>query len=278
MKTSAKFLGRLCTGLLLSCLTYSAFADQCKPAHTFPTITSGTLSVAAWVFPPYSIPAGSTDIGGVDGDIVKLIAAKECLKLSISTVDPAAVIQSVVSGKADIGMGDWYRTADRAKVLGLSGPMYLDQMGVISKDGIDTIAGLQGKRVGSVQGYLWTGDLQKVLGSSLTLYPNPVAMAQDLAAGRIDVGTDSYAVAQYDQKKGGYSSIKIMAVKPDPRVPASVQPGQTAFPYTKSNQALGDALSADIADLHKSGDIARILKAHGLEPSAADVGQPRLVQ
>jgi polar amino acid transport system substrate-binding protein len=37
-------------------------------------------------------------------------------------------------------------------------------------------------------------------------------------------------------------------------------------------------LSADIADLHKSGDIARILKAHGLEPSAADVGQPRLVQ
>jgi polar amino acid transport system substrate-binding protein len=175
-------------------------------------------------------------------------------------------------------MGDWYRTADRAKVLGLSGPMYLDQMGVISRDGIDTIAGLQGKRVGSVQGYLWTGDLQKVLGGSLTLYPNPVAMAQDLAAGRIDVGTDSYAVAQYDQKKGGYSSIKIMAVKPDPRVPASVQPGQTAFPYTKSNQALGDALSADIADLHKSGDIARILKAHGLEPSAADVGQPRLVQ
>jgi polar amino acid transport system substrate-binding protein len=103
-------------------------------------------------------------------------------------------------------------------------------------------------------------------------------MAQDLAAGRIDAGTDSYAVAQYDQMKGGYSAIKIMAVKPDPRVPASVQPGQTAFPYTKSNQALGDALSADIADLHKSGDIARILKAHGLAPAAADVGAPRLVQ
>src|SRR5260370_41070569 len=130
-------------------------------------------------------------------------------------------------------------------------------MGVMCKDGIDTIAGFQGKRVGLVQGYLWTGDLQKVLGSSLTLYPNPVAMAQDLAAGRIDVGTDSYAVAQYDQKKGGYSSLKITAVKPDPRVPASVQPGQTALPYTKPHQALADAFSADLADLDKSADIGR---------------------
>jgi polar amino acid transport system substrate-binding protein len=135
-----------------------------------------------------------------------------------------------------------------------------------------------GKRVGAVAGYLWTGDMQKVLGSNLTIYPNPVAMAQDLAAGRIDVGTDSYAVAVYDQKKGGYKSMKIGVVKPDQRVPASIQPGQTAFPFTKSNQALGDALSADIEALHKSGDLSRILKEHGLDPNATNVGAPRLVQ
>jgi polar amino acid transport system substrate-binding protein len=279
MKLPLKRLAVLCaTTSLVGFATAAQAAGTCTPAHKFSTIQPGTLSVATWDFPPYSIPVGPSEVNGVDGDILKLIAAKECLTLSFANVDAAAVIQSVVSGKADIGMGDWYRTADRAKVLGLSAPMYLDQMGVISSQGIDTIAGMQGKRVGTVAGYLWTGDMQKVLGSSLTIYPNPVAMAQDLAAGRIDVGTDSYAVAVYDQKKGGYKSMKIDVVKPDQRVPASIQPGQTALPFTKSNQALGDALSADIEALHKSGDLSRILKEHGLDPNATNVGAPRLVQ
>ncbi|WP_232316623.1 substrate-binding periplasmic protein [Candidatus Burkholderia verschuerenii] len=224
------------------------------------------------------MPVSKTEVKGVDGEILKLIAAKECLTLSFSNVDAAAVIQSVVSGKADIAMGDWYRTAERAKVLGLSGPMYLDQLGIISKDGLDTVTSLEGKKVGAVQGYLWTPDMQKVFSSSLTIYPNPVAMAQDLAAGRIDVGTDSYAVSVYNQKKGGYKGMKVTVAKPDKRVAASIQPGQTSFPFTKSNQALGDALSADIEALHKSGDIARILKEHGLEATAADVGGPRMVE
>lgn len=279
MKTSLKRLAVLCyTVSLMGVATGAQAAGSCTPAHKFPTIAPGTLSVATWDFPPYSIPVSANEVNGVDGAILRLIAAKECLTLSFANVDAAAVIQSVVSGKADIGMGDWYRTADRAKVLGLAAPMYLDQMGVISGSGIDTVAGMQGKRVGAVAGYLWTGDLQKVFGSSLTIYPNPVAMAQDLAAGRIDVGTDSYAVAVYDQKKGGYKSMKIGVVKPDPRVPATIQPGQTAFPFTKTNQALGDALSADIEALHQSGDIARILKEHGLDPNAEKVGAPRMVQ
>ncbi|MGF6726107.1 polar amino acid transport system substrate-binding protein [Paraburkholderia sp. GAS41] len=279
MKTSLKRLAVLFyTVSLMGFATGAQAAGSCTPAHKFPTITPGTLSVATWDFPPYSIPVSANEVNGVDGAILRLIAAKECLTLSFANVDAAAVIQSVVSGKADIGMGDWYRTADRAKVLGLAAPMYLDQMGVISGSGIDTVAGMQGKRVGAVAGYLWTGDLQKVFGSSLTIYPNPVAMAQDLAAGRIDVGTDSYAVAVYDQKKGGYKSMKIGVVKPDPRVPATIQPGQTAFPFTKTNQALGDALSADIEALHQSGDIARILKEHGLDPNAEKVGAPRMVQ
>ncbi|MEM5456296.1 transporter substrate-binding domain-containing protein [Paraburkholderia phytofirmans] len=278
MNQATKFFMLLSVGCAFALSSSANAADACTPAHKFTTIKPGVLSVASWDFAPYSIPVSKMDVKGVDGDILKLIAAKECLSLSFSNVDAAAVIQSVVSGKADIAMGDWYRTAERAKVLGLSGPMYLDQMGIISKDGLDTVTSLEGKKVGAVQGYLWTPDLQKVFSSSLTIYPNPVAMAQDLAAGRIDVGTDSYAVSVYNQKKGGYKGMKITTVKPDKRVAASIQPGQTAFPFTKSNQALGDALSADIEALHKSGDIARILKEHGLEPTAGDVGTPRMVE
>ncbi len=254
------------------------FAQACVPAHKFETVTAKTLTVAAYVFPPYSIPKENEQISGVDGDILALIAKKECLTVKTVVVDPGATIQYVLSGKADIAVGDWYRTADRAKVLGLSAPIYLDQMGIFSKDGTSSIPAIVGKRVGTVQGYLWVADLKKLLGNSLTLYPNPVAMAQDLAAGRIDVGTDSYAVGVTAQLKGGYPGIQIKVAEGDPRIQASMQAGQAAFPFSKTNAALGAALDANIAELHKAGAIGKILQQYGLAPSAAEVGEPRLAQ
>lgn len=267
----------LSVGLLLASFSSVAFADSCTPAHRFSTITPGTLTVASHPYPPFSVPSGA-DVGGVDGDIAKQIAAKECLKVKFLVFDPSAVIQSVVAGKADLAIGDWQRTATRAKVLGLSAPLYVEQVGFISKDGVDTVAALKGKRVGSVQGYFWTGDLQKLLGGSLTVYPNPVAMAQDLAAGRLDVGTDAYSVVEYDQKKGGYQGLQVKVVKPDPKLSASMMPSQAGFLYMKSNDALGQALADDINGMHKSGEIAKILKANGVPVSAGDVGEPRLLQ
>jgi polar amino acid transport system substrate-binding protein len=265
-------------GLLFALLSSNSIADECKPAHKFSTISSDTLTIVAHEYMPFSGKSGDDAVKGIDGDIVKAIAAKECLKLNISIVDAGAVIQSVSTGKADFGIGDWQRTVARAKVLGLSGPLYTDQMGVISMEGVDTIPALQGKKVGVVAGSYWNADLKKYLGSSLTIYPNPVALAQDLSAKRIDIGIDSYLTAAYNQKTAGYRGYKVMPVKPDASVPASQSPSQAGFPYQKSNSALGDAISADIAEMHKTGEIAKILQSYGLQPSAADVGEPRLVQ
>lgn len=256
----------------------AAVAQDCKPVHSFETIVPGTLSVASFEFPPYAYNGEDGAFSGVDGEILKRIAAKECLEIDAKLVDPAAAIQYVLSNRADIAAGDWYRTAEREKVLGLTGPMYLDQMGIFTRDGATTIKSLEGRTVGVVQGYLWVADMQKVFGSSLKVYPNPVAMAQDLASGRIDAGTDSYAVGVAAQQKGGYPGIQIEVAEPDERVRATVQAGQTGFPFTKSNTALGEALSANIAAMHESGEIKEILTQFGLDPSAADVGAPRLVE
>ncbi|GAB7533174.1 hypothetical protein PS3A_55900 [Pseudomonas sp. 3A(2025)] len=254
-----------------------ALAD-CKPANTFETLTPGVLTVAAWVFPPYSIPGANNELSGVDGEIIKKIAARECLTIKASVLDPAAAIQSVVTKRADLVIGDWYRTAERGKVLGLSAPLYLDVMGIISAQGHSKVTELEGKRVGTVQGYLWVADLKKVLGDNLVLYPNPVAMAQDLSAGRIVAGIDSFAVAVASQGNGAYKGDSIKVSEPDPRVKATLEPGQTSFPFMKANTALGKALDANIQALHSSGEIAEILGSFGLDRKAADVGAPRLVE
>ncbi|WNW09856.1 hypothetical protein RRX38_01405 [Pseudomonas sp. DTU_2021_1001937_2_SI_NGA_ILE_001] len=80
-------------------------------------------------------------------------------------------------------------------------------------------------------------------------------MAQDLTSGHIDVATDSFAVAKTTQQKGAYAGASINVAQGDPRVKASQQPGQAAVMFTKQNDALGQALSAHIQQLHADGDM-----------------------
>jgi polar amino acid transport system substrate-binding protein len=256
----------------------AARAQTCTPNHKIDQlVTPGKLTVAIYEYPPFSVTTGG-EVGGVDGEILKSIAKSSCLTLVPLVVDPAATIQYVISGKADIAGGDWYRTAERAKVLGLSYPTYLDQMGIYSKDGVSTVASMIGKQVGTVSGFLWVTDLQKLLGTNLHLYPNPVALAQDLGVGRIQVGVDSYGTGAYAQKRGGYAGIIIKVAEPDPRVRASAEAAQANLLYTKGNTSLAAALDADIEAMHKDGAIAKALSSFGLDPSGADTGAPRVVQ
>jgi polar amino acid transport system substrate-binding protein len=256
----------------------SALGQDCKPAHQFTTIAQGKLTVAIYEYPPFTTAASDAAIGGVDSDIVKRFAAANCLTVTPVVVDPAATIQYVLSGKADVATGDWYRTAEREKVMGLSYPTYLDQMGIYSKAGLSKVDDLLGKKVGTVSGFLWVAELQKLLGGNLSLYPNPVALAQDLAAGRVEVGVDSYGTGVYAQKSGGYPGIQIKVAEPDQRVQASIQAAQACIIYSKANPEFGKALDDAIEQLHKSGQLAEILKSYDLDPSGANVGEPRVVK
>ncbi len=255
----------------------AAYAQDCTPAHEFPTVTPGTLTVGTYELLPF-ISTKDGGLSGTDAEIIKEIAKMECLEIATVALDPAGLVQAVVAGQIDMTIGNWYRTAKRAEVVNLTAPLYLDQMGIISKDGISKIADAEGRLVGNVQGYLWTDDIQNVFGGKPKLYPNTVAMAQDLTAGRIEVGFESYTVVKEAQKAGAYPGLEVKVVEPDERVAASQEPGQSTFPHTKGNDAMTAALDADIAALRASGRLAEILVAAGLDASAAEPGEPRLIQ
>lgn len=250
----------------------------CTPAHQIKPVVPGRLTVTTAMYPPFDIPAADGSMAGVEGDILTKIAEMECLKVDAKQVDPGAAVQYVLTGKADLTAGDWYATAARAKVLGLSKPLYFDGMGIYSRAGYAKFADLKGKPVGTIQGYSWVSDMQNMFGDDLKLYPTSVAMEQDLASGRIETGIDGLGVGLYAQKKGGYSKVKIRAAEPDPLVRASVEPAQVVFLYSKENEAFANALNADIETLKKRGAIADIMKSYGLDPRSADVGPARLVQ
>lgn len=273
MKTLAK-TSTLFAGLWLAQTGLSQAA--CTPLHQFTTITPGTLTIAAVSYPPFSSINPDGSLTGTDADIITKIASMECLKIVVVPADYASAIQYLIAGRADLTLGDWYRTAARAKVVDLSDPLYADQMAFASKDGIDTISQTAGKTVGTVQGYLWDQDMKTILGDSLKTYPDTAHLEEDYAAKRIDVDADGYLSLLVSQKAGALVGAKIAMVKPDNRVKASLFPSQTTFPINKSDTGAVAALNADIATLHKDGTIANILVKYGLPASIADAGAPRL--
>jgi polar amino acid transport system substrate-binding protein len=250
---------------------------DCKPAHDFSAVRKGMLTVSTFDLPPFTKVKG-TKLSGVDGDILKEIAKRECLTITVMPLDASAVIPAVDAGRADVAAGDWYRTAKRAEAVALSAPLYLDQMGIISSDKVNTVTGFDGKTVGTVDGYLWVEDLQKYLGHGLVTYPSSTAMWQDLKAGRIDVAVDSYASAVYANDSIGGGKYSVEVAQPDPAVAASKEPAQAGFPIPKDNKGLLKAIDADIEAMQEDGTIADILQKNGLDASAADTGKPRLIK
>ncbi|KQR69937.1 substrate-binding periplasmic protein [Rhizobium sp. Leaf341] len=258
-------------------LPHAAHAGDC--AERIATITPGKLTVAAYDYPPFTFASPDGTITGIDPQIVTRFATDHCLDVVTQVMDPAATIQSVISGKADVAIGSWNRTEKRRQVLDQSAPLYIDHMGIYSKAGDTTIAATLGKRAGTVTGFFWVSDLQKLFGSNLKLYPTPVALAQDLAADRLDVGFLGYNAGSYNQKaQGAYPGIAIRIAEPDDRIQATVLPPQTTVLYTKGNTSLGTALDLSIAHQHADGSMAKAVQDVGFDPALLDVGAPRFVK
>jgi len=253
----------------------SAVAKGCQPESTFKTISAGFLTVAAPEFPPF---ASNKDgkLTGVDADIIKEFAAKNCLDIKVESTSYAGTIPAVQSGRADVAIGCYYRTAVRAEIVSLSDPVYTDEMGIISASGVKDIKELESMKVGTVDGYLWVPDMKKVMGANLTIYPSAVEMQADLKSGRIQAGIDGFGSAVQMYKSD--AKYKVAGASADPRVIASKEPAQIGFPIGKDNTDMTKAVDSSIATMKSSGKIAQIVKSYGLPQSAVETGEPRLVK
>jgi polar amino acid transport system substrate-binding protein len=257
--------------------TAAGNGSDCTPKHEgLKTIEEGKLSVAAYVYPPFSDVKGQ-ELGGAEGEIVTRIAEMECLDIKVVPGAAAAMIPSIVSKRADTTIGSWYRTAEREKVVRLGAPVIADQLSLISKSGVGTIDELKGKKVGSILGFLWNDDLKKVLGGDVKFYDTATAMYADLAAGRIEVIVDTYPSGQAVLKTTPIAGLKFVVPPANPAVLSTVKPGQTEFPASKDNAALGEAMDENIAELRASGELKKIVVKHGFQPEAADPGEPNLL-
>jgi len=243
--------------------TASSVSSDCTPADEgLTTYTEGTLTVGVPENPPYTQTSGS-DASGLEIDIVRKLAAAECLDLAFVPITYANGIPMISEQKrTDMITGGWYVTEARAEQVGFTSPTYYDSMAIISKDGIDTVDGLEGiGDVGSGAGFSWEADMTTVLGGNLKSYPGTVEMKQDLTNGRIEASLDGYAVA-VNAYAG--TEFKVEVAQPDPRVAITTSMPISAFPIAKENTDLAAAFSGLIDGYREDGTLAGFLEDYDL--------------
>lgn len=265
-------------GLTLTVLVVAAprvaLAKDCTPDPAITTITPGVLTAAGVVFPPVFDYANGAP-SGIEGEIIQIIADELCLDLKVNMLSGEGVIPAVQAGRADVAVGGWSRTAARSELLGLSHPLYLNPVGIISKTGETDVTRLEGI-VATPTGNAWIPEVQALIGDRLRLYQSFPDMYADLEVGRIDQALILYNQAGVRLKERPIEGLKLARMVADPRISVADPRAQVGFPYIKSADALGKAMNAVIDRLVADGTMAEILDKNGFPKDSAEVGEPYL--
>lgn len=252
-------------------------SGECVPAHPgIDTVEAGFLTVAAYEYPPFSAIDGDS-LSGAEGEILNAIAALECLDVKVQPGAAAAMIPAIETGRADTTLGSWYRTAARAEIVLLSDPVIIDQLTLISVEGVDSVEGLIGNKVGSTLGFLWNEDLENLLGNDLSLYETTQALYADLASGRISVVVDTFPSGQSALQSTPVEGAQFRVPAPDDRVVSTTKPGQTNFPVSLDNAGLQQAINNNLDTLRDQGVLREIAEKWGFSPTAVEQTEPNLL-
>ncbi len=121
---------------------------------------SGKLVVATnATFPPYEYIEDDGSYAGIDIDIIKAVGEYLGLEVEIMNIEFDAIITSVSTGKADLGIAGMTVTEDRLENVDFSDTYATGKQVVItaSDSGISGVSDLAGKKVGVQTGT--TGDI-----------------------------------------------------------------------------------------------------------------------
>ena len=100
------------------------------------------------------------------------------------------MLASVQSRRVDITIGGVAWTAERQKQGLFTDPPYYSPPGDgrAGRQEVQDLADLEGRQLGTVEGYVWVKAIQAVPGATLRAFPDANGVFDDLGAGRLDVG------------------------------------------------------------------------------------------
>lgn len=246
----------------------STVPDDCQPSAEVETLHKGKLTVLVAEHPPF-VTTENGELTGIEGELIKKIAADLCLEVDSSTTSFSAIIEGLQSGRADLSAGNWTVNDERREIFEVSNGLYEGGMGVVSRgDDLETVDDLKNKSLGTPQGYLWIDQLHKLYGkSAVREYQSDSAVLDDVKAKRIDVGVVSILANTWRLTQDQYSDLKIDKMQKSPDMPYTQEPPLSVVLIKKGNTALKGATDQTIADYKDSGELDTSFEKYGLDPS-----------
>lgn len=267
----ATFSAAACLLSLAGCATSadtgSASGGECKPAAEVKTIKDGKLSVLVAEYPPFVSMEGRK-LTGIEGEVLQRLADSLCLELNASSTSFAAVIEGLQTGRADISAGSWSVNEEREKLFEVSKPMFTGGMGIVTRgEDWKTVEDLQGKKIGTPQGYVWMDQVIAAFGqANISEYQSDQAVLDDVAAGRIDAGLVAVTSNGWRLQQDQYSELSMVDIEATPKLPYTQNPPLIVALIQKGNAELRDAANAVIDEYISSGDMAEQFKKYGVSP------------
>lgn len=205
---------------------------------------------------------------GLDGEIMQAVGESLGLKVEPQLMEWAAEIESVKGRRVDAmhGMMGW--NEPRTKVINITDPIYYGGAVIAQKEGsiFSTVKALEGKTIGSIQGFGWINDLKAIPGATLQLYDTSDAAVRDLLAGRIDALFADPPLIQYAVSKNPDWKIHVVPLKQDfdPKFPVLTAKYNIVFGLSKDAPELLKAVNGKIAEMWASCKNVEIGKKYGL--------------
>lgn len=202
-------------------------------------------------------------IQGVMVDIIEAVGEEAGFKPEVQATQWSALIPSLTSGKIDIIAAAMYATAERAKVVAFSNPVYSYGEGLfVSKDDTKeyrTLDDLEGTVAGVQVGTAYVEPLQKSgKFKEVRVYDTIADIMRDVALGRIDAGFGDRPIVAYQLSKGA-SEVRLV------KDYESTMKGDVAIAVRQDDKELLAQINEALEKVKANGEIDKIVAKWNIE-------------
>jgi polar amino acid transport system substrate-binding protein len=261
IRTNRLHVFALCvaTGLASIATAGAARAEDCKPVSTFKTIEPGVLKIAAPDMPPFFTYKDGV-MGGFEGLFFTKFAKDNCLTPDVTVLPLGGIVESVRNGLVDVGGAGLNPTPERAKVVGVTHPIYYSPAVFVGKNPDANLDSYEGKTLGTVTGFNFNKELETWGKANLKVYDTADAAFADVKSGRLPTMLLGGLNAYYRLSLVPDAGLSAVDAKPHAVVQSFNKRGRTNVVHTKDNTQLTEALNTAIATMRKDGTLAKILE------------------
>lgn len=240
--------------------------ENCEPVAEVKTISDGTLKAVVAEHPPF-VTNETGEPSGIEGELLQKIAADLCLELDTQVTSFAGAIEGLQNNRADISSSNWTVNDERRELFEVSEPMYESRMGIVTKgEDWNTPEQLEGKKIGTPQGYLWNEQLKEVFGSNVVELQSDVAVIDDVKAGRIDAGIVNNHANSWRLTQDQYKELSLTTMETTDKLPHTQQDALAVVLMKKGETDLRDAVNVILKDYIDSGEMQKQFEEYGLDP------------